>query len=286
MLRQGIDDGQRTMGVAIFVMVFVVVGACGRATGVDVQLSTLEQINAEGVLRVGYIVFPPTVFRDPTTDELTGHHVETIREIAGLAEWRVEFVEAEFSTFVAGLASGRFDLSIAPTFVTVPRATAVAFTRPLFFAGNSAIVRVDDARFSSVDDIDQPGVAVAVTQGEAGHEYARANFQSAELIVHAGSNQALAFQDVIAGRADVGLGDAYVTAAFAEEHVDAVKDLFAEEPYNLTPVSWAVRQGDVELLNFLNSSLEALDYQGRLREFEAEAGANWLHPSRAWESFR
>ena len=283
MLRQRIGDEYRIVSALIFVMAIVVVAACGRVS--DVQLSTLDRINAEGVLRVGYIVFPPTVFRNPTTDELTGHHVETIREIARLADWRLEFVEAEFSTFVAGLAARRFDVSVAPTFVTVPRATSVGFTRPLFFAGNSAIARLDDARFSSLDDIDQPGIAVAVTQGEAGHEYARANFENAELIVHAGSNQAFAFQDVIAGRADVGLGDAYVTAAFAREHADAVKDLFVDEPYNLTPVSWAVRQGDVELLNFLNSSLDALDYQGRLRKFEAEAGANWLHLSRAWEPF-
>ena len=283
MLRQKIDDQRKRVTTVIFVLAVLVMGTCGRVA--DVQLSTLDRINAEGVLRVGYIVFPPTVFQDPTTNELTGHHVETIREIARLAEWRLEFVGAEFGTFVAGLGSGRFDISIAPTFVTVPRATSVAFTRPLFFAGNSAIVRLEDERFASLEDIDQPSVTVAVTQGEAGHEFARANFTNAEVVVHSGSTQSLTFQDVISGRADVALGDAYVTAAFAAEHPDSVKDLFGDAPYNLTPVSWAVRQRDVELLNFLNASLDALDYQGRLKELEAEAGANWLHLRRTWESF-
>jgi hypothetical protein len=32
-----------------------------------------------------------------------------------------------------------------------------------------------------------------------------------------------------------------------------------------------------------NSSIEALDYQGRLREFEQKAGANWLHAKKVLE---
>ncbi|HEX3556379.1 MAG TPA: ABC transporter substrate-binding protein [Thermoanaerobaculia bacterium] len=245
--------------------------------------STLDRINSTHKLRVGYIVFPPTVTKDPNSGELRGHHVAAIREIARLSNWQLEFVETDWSTFPAGLAAGRFDVSIAPTFVTIPRAEAVAFTRPLFFAGNSALVRKTDNRFSSIETLDREGITIAVTQGEAGHEYAKANFKKAKLLVFSGSDQSLAFQNVLTGRADVALGDAYVTAQFAKQHEDAVRDLFATKPYNLTPVSWAVRPGDLVFLAFLNSSLDALDYQGRLQEFESDAGAHWLHLKKDWE---
>ena len=142
-------------------------------------------------LRVGYIVFPPTITKDPQSNKLGGHFVATIEEVARQAGWTIEYTEFGFSTFAAGLTSGRVDVSIAPTFVTVPRALAVSFTRPLFYAGNSAIIKKGDTRFNSIQSIDKPNVTVAVTEGEAGHEYAKANFKLATIVTHSGSDQML-----------------------------------------------------------------------------------------------
>ena len=251
-------------------------GSCTQGSS-PLTRSTLEQIVTTHKLKVGYIVFPPSITKDPSTGKLGGHLVETIKEIARLSRWELEFIETDWTGFVAGLNSHRFDVSIAPTFVTIPRASSVYFTKPLFFLGNSAIVRIDDTRFSSINSMDHPKIVVAVTQGEAGDEYTAANFKNAEIIKFLSGDQSLAFQAVVNRRADVALGDAYATKKFALEHPQEVKDLFADSPYNLTPISWAVRKGDDELLNFLNNSLESLNYQGRLLEWEKKAGANWLH---------
>ncbi|MBE9042341.1 amino acid ABC transporter substrate-binding protein [Oscillatoriales cyanobacterium LEGE 11467] len=247
------------------------------------QTSTLEQIIATSQLKIGYIVFPPAIVKNQTTGELGGHFVETIEEIARINNWTPEFIETNWSGFATGLDSRRFDVSIAPTFVTIPRALSVYFTRPLFYAGNSAIVKANETRFTTLESIDRPEVTVAVTQGEAGDEYVKANFKNAKITRFSGGDQSLAFQAVVAGRADIALGDAYVTSQFARANPQ-VKDLFADAPYNLTPISWAVRKGDDQMLNFFNSSLESLDYQGRLREWEQQAGANWLHVKKVWES--
>lgn len=245
---------------------------------------TFTRVVTTKKLRAGYIVFPPVITKDVATGELDGHFVATIKEIARQAEWDLEFVESDWATFSAGLASNRFDVSIAPTFVTIPRAMSVAFTRPLFYAGNSAIVRSSETRFSTVDSLDQADVTIAVTQGEAGHEYATANFKNAKLIVHPGADQTLTFHDVLTGRADAALGDAYVTSQFAKLHSDKVKDLFAQKPYNLTPVSWAVQRGDSGILQFLNSAIDSLDSTGYLKKFEDAAGAHWLHVKREWDT--
>ena len=198
--------------------------------------NSFTRVSENKTLRVGYIVFPPAITKDPQTQKLGGHFVTTLEEIARQAGWKVEYTEVDFSTFTAGLDSGRFDVSIAPTFITVPRALSVSFTRPLFYAGNSAIVKKADNRFTSIESIDRPDVTVAVTEGEAGHEYAKANFKQAKVVVHSGSDQMLTFQDILTGRADVALGDAYVTSQFAKQHPNEVTDLFAASPYNLTPV--------------------------------------------------
>jgi polar amino acid transport system substrate-binding protein len=224
----------------------------------------------------------PWVVRNPETGALSGTFVDAINEIAQQMEVKLEFVETDFATFTAGLQSRKYDLSIAPTFVTIPRAKSVAFTVPIMAAGNSGIVRKGEKRFKTVSDIDQDNIVVAVTQGEQGHEYAKMHFKRAKIRVFSGPDQSLAFSEVLAGRADVALGDAWFTSKFAAEHANA-KDLFAEAPYNLTPVGWAVRYDDLDLLVFINTCLEYLDTIGKLDEIDRSHGVKWLRPQRLWK---
>lgn len=243
---------------------------------------TFNKIKREGILRVGYIPAAPWCIRDAATGKLSGTFVDAIQEIAKNMDVKVEFVEADFSTFIAGLQSKKYDLSIAPTFSTIQRAKAVAFTIPLMAAGNSAIVRKGEIRFKTLQDIDLKGVVVAVTQGEQGHEYAKTNFKNAEIKVFGGGDQNLTFSEVLSGRADVALGDTWFSAKFAAEHPNA-HDLFADNPYNVTPVGWAVRYEDMRLLTFINTALEYLDTIGKLDEIDRKYDAKWLRPKKIWK---
>lgn len=246
------------------------------------QEDTFSKIKRESQMTVGFIVFPPFVIQNPNTKGLSGTFVETMEEIAGQMEVEIEWQEATWSTFIAGLQSKKFDISIAPTFSTISRAKSVAFTTPLIAAGNSAIVRKGDQRFKTLADIDKKGIVIAVTQGEQGHEYAKANFKNAEIRVLAGGDQNLTFSEVLAGRADVALGDFWIVQQFVAQQPD-LHDLFADNPYNITPVAWAVRYEDRSLLTFLNTALECLDTSGKLDEINQKYDANFLRSRRVWE---
>lgn len=245
------------------------------------QEDTFSKIKREGQMTVGFIVFPPFVIQDPNTKKLSGTFVETMEEIAMQMEVKTDWQEATWSTFIAGLQSKKFDISIAPTFSTISRAKSVAFTTPLIAAGNSAIVRKGDQRFKTLADIDKKGIVVAVTQGEQGHEYAKANFKNAEIKVLSGGDQNLTFSEVLAGRADVALGDFWIVQQFVTQHPE-LQDLFAGNPYNITPIAWAVRYEDQSLLTFLNTALECLDTSGKLDEINRKYNANFLRFRRVW----
>jgi polar amino acid transport system substrate-binding protein len=152
------------------------------------------------------------------------------------------------------------------------------------YVGNSAIVSKGETRFHSITDLNRDGITIAVTEGEAGCEYAKSHLAKAKLIVLSGGDQSLAFSQVITSRADVALGDAYATAQFALHHSEAI-NLFAENPYNLTPVSWALRPNDYEWLQFIDTAIETLDIQGKLRNYERQFDAHWLHIQRQWVSW-
>jgi ABC-type amino acid transport substrate-binding protein len=232
---------------------------------------TLEKIMKDKTFNIGYIAVPPAVIRDPKTSELTGYFVDSIRLICEQMGVKPNFIEASWSTFIAGLQSGQFDLSIATTFATIPRATAVDFTRPIQYNAYSAIARKGDTRFKTLADIDQPGIKVALVQGAAGHEYAKQNFKNAQLIVLATADLTAPFVEVSAKRADVGIEDSWSTRRYAAQHPEVV-DLFADRPYNVLPISWAVRKGEPELLNFINTAIDYLRVNGRLEQFAAKYG--------------
>jgi len=276
--------------LALFIVVTVCLSGCfdqqrkeGAAqSSLTKQEDTFSKITRENKMTVGFIVFPPFVIQEPSTKNLSGTFVETMEEIARQMEVKIEWQEATWSTFIAGLQAKKFDISIAPTFSTIARAKSVAFTIPIIAAGNSAIVRKGEQRFKAVADIDKKGIIVAVTQGEQGHEYVKANFKNAEIKVLAGGDQTLTFSEVLAGRADVALGDFWVVHQFASQHSE-VQDLFADNPYNITPVAWAVRYEDQSLLTFLNTALDSLDTSGKLDEINKKYDANFLRSRKVWE---
>lgn len=181
------------------------------------------------------------------------------------------FHEAKWATFVAGLQSGQFDLSVAATFATIPRALAVDFSKPIHYLGYSAIVRKNDSRFKSLKDIDKPGIKVAVVQGAAGHEYAKQNFKNAQLVVLSTGDLTAPFVEVSAKRVDVGIEDAWATRRYAAKHPEVV-DLFSESPYNVLPIAWAVRKGDTQMLNFVNTVVDYLMINGKLQQFASKYG--------------
>jgi polar amino acid transport system substrate-binding protein len=245
---------------------------------------TLQKLYKEGVLRVGYVVYPPTIIKDPETGELSGYFIDAVRFIAEVSKVRVEFVETTWATFMDGLQSDQFDLSIGATYRTIPRAMEVAFTKPIIYIGNGAIVRNDDGRFTTIEDFDREGIRIAVAQGEASHEYAKIHLEKAELIVVSTADLSEPLTEVLDGRADVGLADSWTTFQFAREYPEVVTDLFADRPYNIMPVGWAVRQNDQEFLNFLNTSIDYLISTGQMREWEKKYNARGLRPKILWEA--
>ena len=240
---------------------------------------SLGQIIKSGVLKVGYIDYPPAVIKDPKTGQLSGEFVEIARYIAKELNVKLEFQEATSSTFIPGLQTRQYDISIAPTYIRVGRAASVAYSKPIAFLGNSAGVRKNDSRFNDVKsptDLDRAGIVVAVVQGEAADEYAKEHFTKSKVLELSGSDLAAPLTLVASGQADVGLTNAYVTKTFTAQNAQ-IRDVFVDNPYDVSPMAWAVRPDDFRLLNFVNNSLDFLESSGRIGEWQRQFGAHWLY---------
>ena len=237
---------------------------------------TLQDIVSRGEMKIGYIPAPPGTIKDANTGELSGFYVDGIREIAAMMKVKPVFVETTWGTFVAGLQSGQFDMAIAGTFATVQRAMVVSFTKPIFYLGYGAVVRVNDTRYKTLDDMNTPETRIAVVQGGSAEDFARRNMPKAQIITLATGNLTAGFVEVVAGRADVSLEDAFTINAFVAKQ-PTVKNLFADNAYNFTPVAWTVRRGNADLLAVLNTGIDILISTGRWDELARPFGANTRH---------
>ena len=143
----------------------------------------------------------------------------------------------------------------------------VTFTRPIDYFGLSVpIVRNDNRSIAQLGDLKRPGLTIAVTQGEVGQEYAARNLPQAKLRQFNTGNIALALNDVIDGRAQVGIADAWTIRQFAAQHPGAVRDVFADKPFNRVGAGWFVAPEQTELLHFLDTSIDWMISSGRVAE--------------------
>ena len=180
----------------------------------------------------------------------------------------IEYVATDWSDFATGLQTGRYDFAIAGLFSTIPRATSAAFTDPIFYLGNSAMVLDGDDRFDDIEtvmDLDQEDITIAVVSGEQSHDFVRNNFENAEIEVVRSSDLTAAMLQVMSRRADVAMSDHFVVRKFVAQQ-DGTRDLFPDNPWNIQPITWAVRHEDQQLLTFLNNAIEYMVSTGQLQE--------------------
>lgn len=231
----------------------------------------LDRILRDKEFKIGYIPSPPSMIKDPKTGELSGFYVDAIDLITQQIGVKPVFVETTWANFAAGLNSGQFDLSIAGTFATILRAGAVDFTMPIAYLGYSAVAKQGDTRFKTPADLNSADITIALIQGGASVDYAKENWPKAKLVLLATGNLTAPFVEVSAGRADVGVEDAWQAHRYSAEHPEVV-DLFAGHPYNVLPIAWSVKHGNQDLLNFMNSAITYLLSTGRWSKMSEKYG--------------
>lgn len=268
---------------AILVVLLPWTAGCG-TTETPARETILNRVKRERVIHAGFIKYPPFVDLVPGQSKPTGYFIDAmdrVREFMG-REIRIDYEETTWGTMVSGIQSGRFDVVVSGIFSTIPRSMEVTFPRPLLFVGLSAVVRNGESRFVSADDLKKPGITIAVTAGEVGHEYAQRFLPDAKLIVVDTPDITRPMLDVLSGRADVGLADSMSCYNFVAAHSGEAVHLFDKEPLYLYATTVMVPRGDPDWKDFLDQSFAFLEYSGISRQLEAR----YKQGSTAWISLR
>jgi len=258
-----------TAGIALF-------AGQRRSSTEPIRLSVLETMKRTKTIRAGYSGFRPyTIINLATQDSdkrITGFCPDMLREIASRQNppWQIEWHQVTFETLRTDMESGRFDVFADAVYETIPRATDFAFTIPYSYFGVAAgLVRCGDDRFKQFSDLDRPDITIALAEGWTSTEFARQRLSKPKFkLLAVAEDPFVQLQEVIAGRADVALQDVPTILQFARAHPDEVKALWVENPPTMVPGAFMIRQGESDLLEFLNTSIRVLQADGTIARLD------------------
>jgi ABC-type amino acid transport substrate-binding protein len=241
-------------------------------TSLTADARSLEEILDSKVLKVGVIPYDVDIVKDPNSGEYKGVFVEAIQFVCEEMKVECEFQEYTWQSFVGAIQAGQIDLSIATTYATIPRATAVLFTDPIYDLGYKAVTRKDETRFNSVQDINKAEIRIAVPQGTGQMAWVEKVAPQAQL--RAVPTEEGAVLEVITGQADIS-----ITATSAAEHAIETQSGLAEAMggriYDVNQVAWAMNRKDIDLKFLIDTAIGKLKASGMLRDIAEKYEAPW-----------
>lgn len=250
------------------------------STPTPARESTLDRIRKERMIRAGYSGFKPYTIITPSGSgnetQITRFCADMLHEMASRQDppWRIEWHKVTFETLKADVESGRFDVFADAVYQTVPRAADFGFTIPYSYFGVAVgLVRKGEKRFTRFDDLDRPDVTIALAQGWTSTEYAQRHLSKPKFhLIPVADDPFVQLQEVIAGRADIALQDVPTILQFYKVPKGVVSTLWLDSPPTRVPSGFMTRQGEFELLHFLDVSIRALEADGTLEALDRK----WL----------
>lgn len=242
----------------------------------NAQEDTLSKIRRTKEMHVGYFLFEPTIKEDNAGNR-SGVFIDLIEKIANSLDAKVVYHKVDLAQFAAGLQSDQYDVSIGATFATPQRATAVLFTNPIFYSGYTGVVPKDSRLNPTTwQELDRPGLKIAVKQGSAIDDFVRNYFTKAEIIRLSGPDLTLPLAAVSSGQADVGLMNSITVFTYLREHQE-LHGILIGNSIAPTYFSWAVRPNDLRWCSFLNTCIDYYKNTGDLIEWERKYGVPLEH---------
>ncbi len=219
----------------------------------------LEEILKRGKIRIGWINSKPFQFRNER-GELEGAFINAGNMLGEeLLKVEVEWVEAKWDTFIAGLQSNKFDIVISNVARRPNRAVSVWFTKPVVIGSQTFLVR-KDANIKQRSDIDKDGNTIVVRLGSAAHITYTENdpdfFSNAS--IKSVAPPALPEQEVASGRA-IAMGAGSVeTQQIARANSDWAEVVVLPESPRSVGAGFVMQQCQHNLLHYMNTFVDTI----------------------------
>jgi len=214
--------------------------------------STLAQISKSGELRAcfdaGYMPFEMKA----KNGSFIGFDIDLGKLMA--KEMGVKFVPVNtaWDGIIPALLTDKCDMIIAGMTINAKRNMSVNFSNPYIVIGQSLLINPKlEGKVKSYKDLNSAEYTITSKLGTSGEQAAKKKLRKAKY--NSFETETDAAMEVINGKADAMVYDMpFISIYAAQQKEKAVAIL---EPFTYEPLGIAVKQGDIDILNFLNNFL-------------------------------
>lgn len=263
--------------ICVTAMLFAASG-CGSQSVTDTNTSnetsnTASSSEAAPTLSQDTIVvglddeFPPMGFRDEN-NEIVGFDIDLAKAVGEKLGVEVEFQPIDWNAKEIELESGKVDALWNGLTITDERKENMDFTNP-YIENRQIIVVKADSDIQSKADLD--GKLVGIQDGSSAVEAVNADELASAIELSTYDTNILALSDLDIGRVDAVVADEIVLRYYLAHNDNDFRVIedgdFGDEVYGV-----AVKKGNTELLNALQTALDEIDADGTA----AEISNNWF----------
>lgn len=225
----------------------------------------LAKVLDRGEIRVGYVVYPPGMIKDPNTGELSGIFHDALEEAGKNLGLKINWVEeVGWGTMIEGLNAGRYDMIGSPVWPNSSRAKNVDFTIPLNYSAVGVYTRTDDNRFTDdITRINNGDITIATIDGEMSSFIAKATFPNAKIIsLPQDAQVSQLLLNVITSKADVTFVETAIAEEFLAQNPGSVQNVVPNNPVRSFGNTMLIPKSQDGFKSMINSALEELFNSG------------------------
>jgi cyclohexadienyl dehydratase len=229
----------------------------------------LDRIQASGTLKV--CIWPDyygITWRNPRTQQLGGIDILLSAELAKDLKVKLDYVESSFPKLIDDVTGDRCDIAMHAVAVVPARAEKLKFAQP-YLQSDIYGITTRASRIKTFEDIDKPGVKVAVQAGTFMEPVMAAALKQASMVVV--KPPQTREQELEAGRVDVFMTD-FPYSRRLLDNADWARLVSPTKPFHTLPYAYAVKPGDDAWLKRVDEFVAAIKRDGRLEAAAKQHG--------------
>jgi polar amino acid transport system substrate-binding protein len=254
-----------------------IAAATSRPAEAEAAASTLERIKSTGVLRVAVLVGQEPYFhKDLASGQWSGACIDMANDIASKVSAKVAYVESTWGNQILDLQGDKIDLAFAVN-PTPERALVIDFSTPILVHSFTVITRKGLPKPQTWEEINKPGVKIAVDIGSTHELIARRYCPKATILGFKTRDEAILA--VATGRADCNVSLAVLSVTTLKKNPN-LGELAIPRPLLTLPTNLGIRaEPDRRYKDFLSAWADYNRAMGQTREWMLKGfGAVGLKP--------
>lgn len=211
-------------------------------------------------------------YQNPKTRTLQGIDIDMSQAFAAYLDVKLKYVLTSFAKVMQDIESGVCHVAMMGVGVTPERKRRVDFSAPYLRSDIMFVTTRSNKVIQKIDDVDQPGIVIAVQKGTLMENFLVNNLKHAKLKVTTAPGERE--KEVELGRADAFATD-FPYSQRMLLNTDWARVIAPSKPWELTDYAYAVKKDEPKWLAEVNAFLAKAKSDGSL---EAAAKRNNLLP--------